>query len=461
MRRARARDATSRDVLDAQATTTTTTTTDVVDDAHVPIARVDVDRTHARYFAVFGLGFVRVAEETRERDVVGAVFVAKALRDDERESLIAMRVRAMEAVVAASRARERERALAKAFVLTLPKTFGDAGDAIGEDAEARASEDGDGGDDDDDDGSETYATPRRANATSPRGARESGGKRTKSEGAASVDRSRASRSGSSSIASARRTSTKPKHSLARVRRNMKRRLERLDLELGELNKFIVDGALALGDREAAREALRRAQWRRVEHDAGIERLDGRELPPGVEELASPRSKEIFQRVACATGGLLMCAIEVDGIKRVDANLAPPSPDDVEDSWRPDASTLVAYDFAAETCSCDACLNMYVRAMLDRVCVCPDCLTAYSKALHEKDDVQAVDRVGATRNELNDEPREAKWDAIAKRAAVIARTRIRKRIEELMRKLRQPVLSLPPAGDAQAERFDAPWKFTIA
>ena len=65
--------------------------------AHVPVAHVRAPRGAVRYYAVYGLGFVRVAEASsieRERDedvdadddahamAYGSVFVASVLRDD-------------------------------------------------------------------------------------------------------------------------------------------------------------------------------------------------------------------------------------------------------------------------------------------------------------------------------------------------------------------------------------------
>jgi hypothetical protein len=247
---------------------------------------------------------------------------------------------------------------------------------------------------------------------------------------------------------------------------MKRRLERLDVELDALRAYLVDGELVVGvraSREDAREALRRAQWRRCEHDLGIARLQRGELPPGLLELVSLRSPSMFTPVMCETGGLTSCAFALDGMRRIASASSsslptsaantptPQSPDDVEDAtatFCPEAcdATLLPYDFMTETCACDVCVKLFARAMLQRVCVCPTCLVAYSRAQHASD-VKNVDTGTADADtaeddtvarkllfDAGDEVRVKQWDAIAKHAGLIAKARLRKRLEALMRAL---------------------------
>ena len=241
---------------------------------------------------------------------------------------------------------------------------------------------------------------------------------------------------------------------------MKRRLERLDVELDALRAYLVDGEFVVGATNSlkdAREALRLAQWRRCEHDLGIARLEGGVLPPGLlESLSVRRSPSVFSRATCQTGGLTSCAFTIDGLHRVADTTAttPQSPDDVEDGGKDARAATVPYDFMRETCACDACLKMFARAMFERACVCPSCVSLYSRANHDdssgdggdgRNDVDEGEMVAvrALVFDAGDEARVKQWDAIAKHAGAVARVRLRKRLDALMRALAAPpTLCLP-------------------
>jgi hypothetical protein len=443
----------------------------------VPVAHVRAPRGAVRYYAVYGLGFVRVAEESiveADATAFGSVFVASVLRDDERESMIAARARMMEALMRGEMERVRGTTEVEVEVetpaasMTLPRRFGNVEDASEERSPPVTM-------------SMTPSAPQTTSTPVSTVTVISGS--TASVRSASVASS-ASRSGASRRSSpgTRRSATcldapsppkPPKHS--RIRRNMKRCLERLDVELDALRAYLVDGELVVGvraSREDAREALRRAQWRRCEHDLGIAQLERGELPPGLLELVSLRSPSVFTPVKCETGGLTSCAFALDGMRRIASvsssssptsaakTPTPQSPDDVEDAtatFCPEArdATLLPYDFMTETCACDVCVKLFARAMLQRVCVCPTCLVAYSRAQHASDvknadtgtaDADTAEDDTVARKllfDVGDEARVKQWDAIAKHAGLIAKARLRKRLEALMRALSAtPTLCLP-------------------
>jgi len=439
----------------------------------VPVAHVRAPRGAVRYYAVYGLGFVRVAEESiTEADATafGSVFVASVLRDDERESMIAARARMTEALMRGEMERVRGTTEVDVDVetpatsMTLPRRFGNIEDASEERSPPVTMP-------------MTPSAPRMTSTPVSTVTVISGSTASVKSVASSASRSGASRrsspgtSRSATHHDAPSPPKPPKHSDSRIRRNMKRRLERLDVELDALRAYLVDGELVVGaraSREDAREALRRAQWRRCEHDLGIARLERRELPPGLLELVSLRSPSVFTPVMCETGGLTSCAFALDGMRRVASASSssssssslptsaaktptPQSPDDVEDAtatFCPEArdATLLPYDFMTETCACDVCVKLFARAMLQRVCVCPTCLVAYSRAQHASDvknvDTGAADADTAESDtvarkllfDAGDEARVKQWDAIAKHAGLIAKARLRKRLEALMRAL---------------------------
>ena len=139
------------------------------------------------------------------------------------------------------------------------------------------------------------------------------------------------------------------------KRFMRRRIDRVEQSHWELAMFLSSHHEQLEKRsveaiKGVRECIRLLQRCRVDHDNALDNHDA--LIQSITESGQAQSP-LFQRCACSE-----CA-----------------------SFESDIDGLIGYNFCKQTCDCDACLKMYVRALCKRRCVCPKCFEFYTEMLH--------------------------------------------------------------------------------
>ena len=117
----------------------------------------------------------------------------------------------------------------------------------------------------------------------------------------------------------------------------------------------------------------------------------------------------------------------------------------------DVDGIVGYDFFAETCSCEDCLKMYVYLLCDRQCVCPKCFNEATKEGHER--AETARRLFASSDDAANAPEN--WSDIATHFGRLSSQRTLRHIEELLQRLRQPVLALPPTPPSRRRRKPPP------
>ena len=206
------------------------------------------------------------------------------------------------------------------------------------------------------------------------------------------------------------------------KRFMRRRIDRVEQSHWELAMFLSSHHEQLEKRsveaiKGVRECIRLLQRCRVDHDNALDNHDA--LIPSITESGQAQSP-LFQRCACSE-----CA-----------------------SFESDIDGLIGYNFCKQTCDCDACLKMYVRALCKRRCVCPKCFEFYTEMLHASSETSkqlfSEDFQGA-----DDIPSNT-WKGIYVFYSENGTNRTLRSIENLLEKLRRPQLLLP-APEAKPTR----------
>jgi hypothetical protein len=205
---------------------------------------------------------------------------------------------------------------------------------------------------------------------------------------------------------------KPKHTAkGKGRRFIRRRVERVEKAHWDLTLFMSRSHEALDARcenttHALRDIIRQYQRNRLDHDVGLETFKAL-----IQALTDHPNSPMYHRCACKE--------------------AP--------EFHSDIDGIVGYDFFAETCSCDDCLKMYVHLLCDRQCVCPKCFKQATKEGHAR--AETVQKLFTSRDPPVNIPEN--WGEIAARFSKMSSQRTIRRIEELMQRLREPILALPP------------------
>jgi hypothetical protein len=170
--------------------------------------------------------------------------------------------------------------------------------------------------------------------------------------------------------------------------------------------------------KALRDIMRQYQRNRLDHDVGLETHKD-----VLHSLIDHPNSPIY--LSCACEEALKFHTDVDGI--------------------------VGYDFFAETCSCENCLKMYVYLLCDRQCVCPKCFKEATKEGHER--AETARRLFASSDDTANAPEN--WSDIATHFGRLSSQRTLRHIEELLERLRQPVLALPPTPPSRRRRKPPP------
>ena len=218
--------------------------------------------------------------------------------------------------------------------------------------------------------------------------------------------------------------TKPKHTAkGKGRRFIRRRVERVEKAHWELTLFMSNSHESLDARcedatKALRDIMRQYQRNRLDHDVGLETHKD-VLHSVIDHPNSPMYH------SCACEEALKLHTDIDGI--------------------------VGYDFFAETCSCEDCLKMYVYLLCDRQCVCPKCFNEATKEGHER--AETARRLFASSDDTANVPE--KWSDIATHFGRLSSQRTLRHIEELLQRLRKPVLALPPTPPSRRRRKPPP------
>jgi hypothetical protein len=217
---------------------------------------------------------------------------------------------------------------------------------------------------------------------------------------------------------------KPKHTAkGKGRRFIRRRVERVEKAHWDLTLFMSRSHEALDARcenttHALRDIIRQYQRNRLDHDVGLETHKD-VLHSVIDHPNSPMYH------SCACEEALKLHTDIDGI--------------------------VGYDFFAETCSCEDCLKMYVYLLCDRQCVCPKCFNEATKEGHER--AETARRLFASSDDTTNVPE--KWSDIATHFGRLSSQRTLRHIEELLQRLRKPVLALPPTPPSRRRKKPPP------
>lgn len=236
----------------------------------------------------------------------------------------------------------------------------------------------------------------------------------------------------SSASSASTTGKKPSSTVDRIKtgarkRMLRRRVESVQQSFWEFSVFLSKHARTLDQRGVGgfhdvanagivrrlRECVQATQRQRLEHDSVLERMPVPIPPP--EHLVGAFDPSLLTKCACPKA----------------------------ETYEMDKDAIRGYDFFAETCPCERCLKTFAGALRDRRCVCPRCLAKYSETVHANPERRNASGTARKLFEIDDDF-EDKWTRIAESYSGAVGAFTLRRIEQLLDKLKTPILCLPAA-----------------
>lgn len=249
----------------------------------------------------------------------------------------------------------------------------------------------------------------------------------------STDAAKRSSNASSSSSSSAATGKKPFSTVDRIKtgarkRMLRRRVESVQQSFWEFSAFLSKHARTLDQRGGGgfhdvtnagivrrlRERVQATQRQRLEHDSVLERMPVPIPPP--EHLVGAFDPSLLTKCACPKA----------------------------ETYEMDKDAIHGYDFFAETCPCERCLKTFARALRDRRCVCPRCLAKYSETVHANPERRNASGTARKLFEIDDDF-EDKWTRIAESYSGAVGAFTLRRIEQLLDKLKTPILCLPAAS----------------
>ena len=209
---------------------------------------------------------------------------------------------------------------------------------------------------------------------------------------------------------------------------LRRRVESVQQSFWEFSAFLSKHARTLDQRggdgfhdvpnagivRRLRERVQATQRQRLEHDSVLERLPVPIPPP--EHLVGALDPSLLTKCA----------------------------EPKAETYEMDKDAIHGYDFFAETCPCERCLKTFARALRDRRCVCPRCLAKYSETVHANPERRNASGTARKLFEIDDDF-EDKWTRIAESYSGAVGAFTLRRIEQLLDKLKTPILCLPAAS----------------
>jgi hypothetical protein len=235
-------------------------------------------------------------------------------------------------------------------------------------------------------------------------------------------------SSSSSTAGKKPSSTVDRIKTGARKRMLRRRVESVQQSFWEFSAFLSKHARTLDQRGGGgfhdvanagiirrlRERIQATQRQRLEHDSVLERMPVPIPPP--EHLVGAFDPSLLTKCACPKA----------------------------ETYEMDKDAIRGYDFFAETCPCERCLKTFARALTDRRCACPKCLAKYSETVHANPERRNASGTARKLFEIDDEF-EDKWTRIAEAYSGAVGAFTLRRIEQLLDKLKTPILCLPAAS----------------
>ena len=243
---------------------------------------------------------------------------------------------------------------------------------------------------------------------------------------------RSSTASSSSSSSTTTAGKKPSSTVDRIKtgarkRMLRRRVESVQQSFWEFSAFLSKHARTLDQRGGGfhdvanagiirrlRERVQAVQRQRLELDSALERMPVPILPP--EHLVGAFDPSLLTKCACHKA----------------------------EAYEMDKDVIRGYDFFAETCPCERCLKTFARALRDRRCVCPRCLAKYSETVHANPECRNASGTARKLFDIDDDF-EDKWTRIAESYSGAVGAFTLRRIEQLLDKLKSPILCLPSAS----------------
>ena len=235
-------------------------------------------------------------------------------------------------------------------------------------------------------------------------------------------------SSSSSTAEKKPSSTVDRIKTGARKRMLRRRVESVQQSFWEFSEFLSKHARTLDQRGGGgfhdvanagiirrlRERIQATQRQRLEHDSVLERMPVPIPPP--KHLVGAFDPSLLTKCACPKA----------------------------ETYEMDKDAIRGYDFFAETCPCERCLKTFARALTDRRCACPKCLAKYSETVHANPERRNASGTARKLFEIDDEF-EDKWTRIAEAYSGAVGAFTLRRIEQLLDKLKTPILCLPAAS----------------
>lgn len=252
----------------------------------------------------------------------------------------------------------------------------------------------------------------------------------------STDAAKRSSTGSSSSSSSSTSTSagkKPSSPVDRIKtgarkRMLRRRVESVQQSFWDFSAFLSKHARTLDQRGGGgfhdvanagivrrlRERIQATQRQRLEHDSVLERMPVPIPPP--EHLVGAFDPSLLTKCACPKA----------------------------ETYEMDKDAIRGYDFFAETCPCERCLKTFARALRDRRCACPKCLAKYSETVHANPERRNASGTARKLFEIDD-GFEDTWTRIAEAYCGAVGAFTLRRIEQLLDKLKTPILCLPAAS----------------